>query len=343
MKSPKQVQNLIEFSQGSPSHAQPNTSLRVDTSEYEFDYSELKKEQEIIDKGLNFLLNFKHKKPFGRPPKNVSNSAETNSLKVPDFVSPTLKSITNLNDLHPGVLLDYLIKINSFNKKILHHCNDLHTKVQTLNDKFDSTANIENVTPPIVYVSPEPHSPTQSNEAIAATIAKNEQLELKLDALEQKSLSNILTCSGDIVNDIHSSSTGDNRDLMLTFTDKLKLHLPVIENGDITNVTSLGRDKKVLKICCANYQVKIRILKKIRDLKLPNIYFSEYLTSFRQSLYYKLRSLKKTYPSLISSTYTRGGNIFFKLPGDTRFYFLRTNQDLENLKVKLEIQHSSVL
>ena len=227
MSSPKNLQNFPENSQSSPLHVHYDLSPSAEANECEFDYSELEKEQEVIDKGLNFLLNFKHKKPVGRPSK--TNSTETSSLKVPDFVNPTLKSITNINELHPGVLLDYLVKINTFNKKILQHCNDLNIKVKTLSDKVDDNYKIHDNIPPNLNISTQPRPSSQPNEEITATIDKSEHLELKLDALEQKSLSNVLTCSGDFVGDVcdigasTSTTSGNNRNLMTAFTDKLKL------------------------------------------------------------------------------------------------------------------------
>ena len=104
------------------------------------------------------------------------------------------------------------------------------------------------------------------------------------------------------------------------------------------DITPVCRVRKVLKITCANYQIKNDILKTARERKLPNIHFSEFRTNYRFTLYYKLRQLKKTYTRLIYSTYTRDGNLFYKLTGDPKFNIVRSNQDLEDLKTKLESQ-----
>ena len=75
----------------------------------------LKSEQKKIDTNINFLLNYNpKKKKAGRPPK--TDSTNTN-VQFPASVSDKFKSIVDINDLHPGVLLDYLIKVNNFNKK----------------------------------------------------------------------------------------------------------------------------------------------------------------------------------------------------------------------------------
>ena len=333
MGSPNHSQNLPASPHVTPVRSQSESSFQEDKSDNDFDFSDFKNEQEIIDKGLNFLLNFKHKKPVGRPP----SSSKTSTLKVPDFVNPTLKSITNISELHPGVLLDYLIKLNSLNKKILKHCSDLHKKVNSLDAKFEENVQSLNVSPPEPVASPLRPNLLSRDNIDTAFLKQNEEIELRLDNIKQRSLSSVLTCSGEVIDEI-CDAAGNNRDLITKFTDKVSPSLPVINRSDIVKITPVGRDKKVLKIVCASNKIKNNILKTARERKLPNIYFSEFLTKYRYTLYYKLRQLKKTNIGLIHSTYTRDGNLFCKLVGDSRFYIIRRNQDLVDLKIKLEDQ-----
>ena len=102
------------------------------------EFDDLIDEQNSIDKILNFLIHYKeNKKGPGRPSsKSKEKSKEENLQKVPDNVSESFRSIKSINDIHGGILLDYLMKVNSLNKKLLSHCNNLTKKYGELNDKL---------------------------------------------------------------------------------------------------------------------------------------------------------------------------------------------------------------
>ena len=307
---------------------------------------DLRDEHENVDKILKLLINYKPiKRPPGRP-KSGEKSVSAIPKTVPDNITETAKSLTNINDLHPGILLEYLTKVNSLNKKLLNHCDNLTKKYDQLNEKLNnieaSSVPKNNPQPQLIVTPPTP--PSASTSASTATEVPNRQnnhdeLQLKLDSLEQKSLSNELVCSGSLVENIIADSVGTSS-LTANFIEKVKNFFPIIENENIVKVSQLGNTKKTLKVVCNNTQNKYRILKSIRALKLRNIYFSEYLTSYRNSLYYKLRQLKKQHPSYITAAYTRDGNLHYRTTGDTKFKIIKREGDLKFLESQISGENS---
>ena len=95
-------------------------------------------------------------------------------VMIPDTVRPDLKSLVNISELHRGILLDYLIKVNTLNTKHLNNFELLNKKCNELNDTIkDSTNNLIHPVTPVPPRSAE-HltSPLsrQPNEPAAFTI-----------------------------------------------------------------------------------------------------------------------------------------------------------------------------
>ena len=307
------------------------------------DFDVLKTEQSVIDSTLKTLLNYKvNIKKAGRPLKSNTNLSEpqTPNPVIPDTVRTDLKSLVNISELHPGILLDYLIKVNTLNKKLLSNCELLSKKCNELNDKIkDSTNNVIHPVTPVPPRSAE-HStsplPRQPNEPVASTIT--DDLFSKVDNLEQKANSNVILCSGPSITNIATGT--DANDLSKIKTDlvnKLQDIVPDTSETDFLNVSFFGKERKQLKITCNNISIRSKLLKEIKRKKPENIFLSEFLTSFRSKLYYELRQLRKKNPTKITAAYTRNGNIYYKLINDDKFYNVRYLQDIRDLKLKLDL------
>ena len=319
--------------------SQSDISFQLDDDTWvDLDNEKLKSDQDNIDKVLKFLLNHRPiKKQPGRPPKNADNlnRGSSNTLKVPDSVSESLKSVVNIGELHAGVLLDYLMKVNSLNKRLISHCDSLTKKFNDLNDKFNSfeattKQNSTVTTPPLPDVSSHADS-----QLVEQYINKNENLQLKLDSLEQGTLSNVLVCSGSSI--VEYITDSDDKSLTEKVVDKVKEFLPGVESSIIDRVIPIGKEKKTFKVICTNISVKNDILKSARMRKVPNVYFTEYLTPYRNTLYYKLRQIKKKYPFKIFSVYTRNGNLFYKNVGDDKYHRVKSNEDVIGLEARLSV------
>ena len=307
------------------------------------DLDYLNAEQSKIDSTLNFLLNvnFKKRKP-GRPPKLT-----TNPPQIPDSVREQFKSITDINDLHPGVLLDYLTKINNLNKKILGNFKLLNEKYCELNRKFEIqnnrvSANLNLSSPLLETVSTENIALPQNipqDDVSAVDNNKNqtnietlkEEFQLKIDDLEQKNYSHVIAVSGNSL----TLATNDRTDYKSRVIDLIvEKTNNIIKKEDIENVIAVGKEKKIYKCICKTLKVKQSVLSYARQHKPDNIYFSEFLTLYRNKLYFGARQLKKKFPDKISAVYTREGNIYYKTTASTQFSLIRKENDLTKLNEK---------
>ena len=109
----------------------------VNANEESLDLDEyFRSEQSKINAGLNFLLNFDPtKRKQGRPPKDIEGKVK----QIPESINPNLRAFTNINELHPGVLIDHLVRVNSLNQKILNSFNALNEKYQELDIKYNKS------------------------------------------------------------------------------------------------------------------------------------------------------------------------------------------------------------
>ena len=141
-------------------------------------------------------------------------------------------------------------------------------------------------------------------------------IELKVDSLEQQANNNILICSGTYVTNLLQSNNQENLKESLSLKIKNTFRSLTIDDDDIAKLNVFGKNKKNLKITCSSVNFKFALLKEIRNLKPKDIYFSEFLTPHRNNLYFQLRKLKREYPDRVSAAYTRNGNIYCKIASD---------------------------
>ena len=300
----------------------------------EVDVESLKQQQSKIDATLNYLLkaDYTRRKP-GRPPKVTKSHA--NGDEVPDSVTKVLKGFTNINELHPGVLLDHLNKLNTFNRKILHNFNLLNDKFVHLSKQFDSL-KVNSAESALLTVS-APSSPVSvpppSVPATDQLLSKNENIDLslKIDAIEQRTYENVLTLNGADIDEILNQEK--NTDVIKTKTiQKIKLVTNEVTESDIEKIVVLGQRKKIIKLTLSSQNSKNKILINARRKRQPNFYFGEFLTVFRNNLFRNARNLKRSYPDRISSVYTRSGNIYYKLANNNNHRQIRHQQDLDELE-----------
>ena len=324
-----------------------NFSFNEDIQSNQVSASDLRDEQAVIDKTIKFLLNYScTKKKAGRP-----RAGETSKhLQVPDTVNEFFKTLNNINELHGGVLLDYLIKINKFNKKLLNNFEILNNKYEDLVTLVKRKEPYDNVNKTDLHLSSEsselpnelPTSakvdPSSVNTNVSLEQQKNnDDLRIKIDIIEQKSYSDTVICSGNIVDGILADVNSNDVGLKDCTISKIRSLYPNIENIEIHKVVIFGRDKKLLRITCTDKLNKDRLLNEARRVKLnrSEIFFNEYLTSYRNKLFYKLRNLRKTYPNSISTAYTRDGNIYYKLSSSVNSIILLRDSQLNDLELKL--------
>ena len=312
--------------------ASENSPASHTTPILDTDIESLNNEQRQIDSTINFLLNYNPKKEKpGRPPKSESSNTLT---QIPDSVPDHLKSITDINDLHPGVLLDYLIKVNNFNKKILGSLNSINRKYDDLNLKFESHRSNDDVATSLDLQCPS--KPENQSNAHNISIEK-EDIQLKLDDLEQRQNSNIVLVSGASLSSITTANNSvHHNNLKSKLVDSLveKTNL-TLDKNEIEDVIAIGKEKNNFKVICRNIETKSKILNFARINKPKDVYFSEFLTSFRSKLFYEARQLKKNHPSQLIAVYTRRGNIFYKVKDNLNYFRIRKLSDIVDLRSKL--------
>ena len=117
---------------------------------------------------------------------------------------------------------------------------------------------------------------------------------------------------------------------------KLKENVPEITESDVKRVTLFGKNKQHIKVTCNDSDTKRKLIIAAKRKKSKTIFFSEFLTNYRNKLYISLRSLKKSYPDKLIAAYTRQGNIYYKLSSNSQKYILLRNQsDLDELQNQL--------
>ena len=203
-----QSQNEIQPTQvtSTPICTQSNYSfLNEDYNDDELDIDNLKSEQAKNDDILKFLLNYgTEKRKPGRP-----RFGEKNTKEIPSTVKESFRGITNVNDLHGGVLLDYLTKISKFNKTLINSLDHLNNKYSELLNKIDQVSKNPQVTVPSIPLSNE-ISPIVGGKLniheIQELYETNKNLQKKVDFLDQRSLSNTILCTGNVVNEILNSN-----------------------------------------------------------------------------------------------------------------------------------------
>ena len=317
-----------------------------DFSPDEIDIDGLSENQSRIDSVLKFLLHYNcPKKNVGRPKKQAGKAVKDlnvitdasrekeQDFAFPDGVSENMKNLTDIRDVHPGVLLDYLVKLNDFNKKILQSVGTLHKKCNELATKLCAVSTSEATNdrlplPQTVQAQSRPAFDVASSER-----SKEVELESRVDAIEQRSKSNILLCSGAIISEVIGADSGDLENKVISCVGR---SLPnTTEDGDIVKVSIYGKKKTHVKIECSSASVKKRIIASARHSKPVDIYFTEFLTKYRNQMLFSLRSLKSKFRDKISAVYTQDGNLFYKLHGDDGFKSVRNPMDVTMLEGRL--------
>ena len=327
-----QSQNEIQPTQvtSTPICTQSNYSfLNEDYNDDELDIDNLKSEQAKNDDILKFLLNYgTEKRKPGRP-----RFGEKNTKEIPSTVKESFRGITNVNDLHGGVLLDYLTKISKFNKTLINSLDHLNNKYSELLNKIDQVSKNPQVTVPSIPLSNE-ISPIVGGKLniheIQELYETNKNLQKKVDFLDQRSLSNTILCTGNVVNEILNSNETEKSKIE-GISKEISSLVPEIKPQDIQNIYISGRVKKHFKITVNNSNVKNNILREARKRKLPDIYFNEYLKPLRSKLFFEIRKVKRQYPDKLKTTYTRNGNIYYKLMNNDDYGTINSFDDITRL------------
>ena len=111
-----------------------------------------------------------------------------------------------------------------------------------------------------------PHIPPQlaTHEDAKQQSSKN-SLEARVDAIEQNANSNILLCSGQIIDDVIQSPPETLKDVVIV---KISHAIPDnVDGEEIVRVTPFGRRRKHVKIECSSSYIKNKIINRAHQVK----------------------------------------------------------------------------
>ena len=193
---------------------------------------------------------------------------------------------------------------------------------------------------PLISTDP-PHCSTpapvyRTSESIKDFEKINEQLQLKVDSLEQARNENKLLCSGKFVEDLTKINTNLNVGRLVF--QKFKSLDNSINEIDLQNVYIFGKNRKGIIIECSSSFIKIKLLKLIKSLKPDDLYLSEFLTARRYKLFQRVKNVKKENPSIIRSVYIRQGNIYYRLHSDSSYKCVKTDKDVLLLEHNVQVE-----
>ena len=260
------------------------------------------------------------------PPKilRVQNDDEDTKIQIPSSVDDSLSSIINVNELHAGVLLDFLKKINNFNKKLLKGFVDLTNKYhQSIERKKDSE-------PEQITNNLDSHELTENDHH-----RQNEEFQMKLNEIEQRSNNNVLICNGDSIKNIitQSKTNSELKEKLVTSVGQISQNCL---HDNIIQVQKFGKNNNSVKITCSNEFVKREIIIEAKKKRLPDVYCQEFLTRFRSKLFFEARQVKKLYPTKITTVYTRNGNVYYKIISSDDYIVIKKPHDLTLLRQKCD-------
>ena len=236
----------------------------------DIDLDNLNEDQSRIDSVLRFLLNFNvPRKTVGRPRKEdaanssnipvlLNNVDNDSQYSIPDDLRDSMKKISKIQDLNPGLLVDYLVRLNEFNKKILQSVGVLHKKYNELKRK-QPNVTLTNLPRDSSNLSPGNIANSNIGEDDVRKSIKEVELESRVDAIEQKSNANIILCSGPVIKEaIEAIGSNSDGDLKEKIVSTIRDTLPGVTNevGNIIRVSPYGKAKTHVKVVCSSVQVR---------------------------------------------------------------------------------------
>ena len=309
---------------------------------FDFNLEDLKAEQIDIDKLVDRLLNSNNGSSSSTVPLSPGNStkqkkySEIVNTPAPEPVrsrGPGRPRVTRtsvsqqpkspapmlLQDSPLSSIIDCLNRINAQNKKLLGIVENVVEKVNNVNVSGSNKDLSNGVSDPV---------------GVPAASGNMNNVNSRLDKLEQNANQNILICQGSTIESLIKESEVDGK----PSPERLKGELCKNVCGEsATNiniseirVSVFGRAKKAIKVDCPNLTSKVQIIKKARERKPQGLYVNEFLTETKLKLFLNARALKKLHPNKLNAVFTRGGNVFYSLVSSERYHQINSITELRD-------------
>ena len=162
------------------------------------------------------------------------------------------------------------------------------------------------------------------------------QIDSRLDQVEQKSLATTLKLDGTVIIKKLSEPNTDHAKIKKSLPTIInKIRPNVVSEEDIESVSIVGRERKHLKVNFTTLESKLVVLKSIKESKPTNLFASQYLTKNRSLSLYRLRNIQRANSELISSVYVYGGNICCRLTDSDKIHHLNSSISIDAFESQL--------
>ena len=294
-----------------------------------------------LDKMLSFLRNYS---PTKKATTRISKSQNTKSPK--DIMPNIIEYLGNIKELCDKLAdkVNNLAKENVTLKTEMRKCDESSKSItQTYADA------IKNISRSSTSITDNP----QSNQQPNIQPPEIQTMNKRFDNLEQESFSNVLLLQGPRIEEIignipippiRSQESAASLRINVPPPASLKQQISeavgtvtdvAMDNENVMTLHVFGKDRKSVKITCHTSFLKKKILSDIK-LKKPNgIFACEFLTKNRSDMLYRLRVLKRRYPSKIGAAFSRDGSIFYRDISSSRNFVMHDLADINKLEEKL--------
>ena len=260
------------------------------------------------------------------PQSNILDSYD-DVVKESELIERKISLVKDKKKITTTEVFECVMEMFQLNVKLLGMVGELKAKHGEVVDTQATYAQIASSSPQ----APPPASSTAlSTELLDVTT--------RLDNIEQETLSNVVSCQGNVMEKliVDSAREGPSQVLKKSFIETIKNSCKYsIQESEISSVVIRGREnKKHVKVELVNKSSKTELIRAIRTVKPKDLYINDYLTAKRSKLFFDLRQLKKVTPKL-KSVFPWNGFIKCKLEND-RYVQISCQTELDSLKVKLQ-------
>ena len=172
-------------------------------------------------------------------------------------------------------------------------------------------------------------APAPANELFNTVVKRVEKIEENIN-------SHLLLCRGPAVANKIADSTVNN----VVDLQKVKAEICAEVCGETISKISVsalgvslyGKSKKLLKIECANLNVRNHLLEQARRRKPTGVYLVEFLSPEKLKLYQRVNDLKREFPGKVRAVYIRKGEVFCKTEPNGDVIRITRNENIDEIR-----------
>lgn len=126
--------------------------------------------------------------------------------------------------------------------------------------------------------------------------------------------------------------------LKVSFINLIKTECKIIIGAsDVDQISVRGASTKHLKVHFTTHGSKMDLIRAARTVKPEGLYCSDYLTTTRSNIFYKLRCLRKV-SSKLEGVFVRNGTLACRLVDDSKIVMVANDLEYRKLEGRLSIE-----